>query len=102
MTPQMAKELKRRSAIEPVIGHMKTDGKLGRNSCWVSWVTKSTPCSVAQGTISASSSRSCERCCSFGACLPQPENGTAYAGTSLLQIDTDRKLKMAFFKGDYL
>ena len=31
MTPQMEKELKRRSAIEPVIGHMKTDGKLGRN-----------------------------------------------------------------------
>ena len=27
----MKKELKRRSAIEPVIGHMKTDGKLGRN-----------------------------------------------------------------------
>jgi len=23
--------LKRRSAIEPVIGHMKTDGRLGRN-----------------------------------------------------------------------
>ena len=31
MTPQMEKELKRRSAIEPVIGHMKTDCKLGRN-----------------------------------------------------------------------
>ena len=31
MTPQMKKELKRRSAIEPVIGHMKADGKLGRN-----------------------------------------------------------------------
>ena len=27
----MKKELKRRSAVEPVIGHMKTDGKLGRN-----------------------------------------------------------------------
>jgi len=31
LTPQMKKELKRRSAIEPIIGHMKTDGKLGRN-----------------------------------------------------------------------
>jgi transposase, IS5 family len=31
LTPQMKKELKRRSAIEPVIGHMKEDGKLGRN-----------------------------------------------------------------------
>jgi len=27
----MKKELKRRSAIEPVIGHIKEDGKLGRN-----------------------------------------------------------------------
>ncbi|MFH1019099.1 MAG: IS5 family transposase [Pseudomonadota bacterium] len=31
ITPQIRKELKRRSAIEPVIGHMKADGKLGRN-----------------------------------------------------------------------
>ena len=31
MTPQMKKELRRRSAIEPVIGHMKSDGKLDRN-----------------------------------------------------------------------
>ena len=31
MTPQMKRELKRRSAIEPVIGHMKTEGKLDRN-----------------------------------------------------------------------
>ena len=31
LTPQMKKELKRRSAVEPVIGHLKEDGKLGRN-----------------------------------------------------------------------
>ena len=31
MTHQIRKELKRRSAVEPVIGHMKADGKLGRN-----------------------------------------------------------------------
>ena len=31
LTPQMKKELRRRSAVEPVIGHMKNDGKLGRN-----------------------------------------------------------------------
>ncbi len=31
MTPHMKKELKRRSAIEPVIGHMKSEGKLDRN-----------------------------------------------------------------------
>jgi len=31
LTPTMRRELKRRSAIEPVIGHMKNDGRLGRN-----------------------------------------------------------------------
>jgi len=31
ITPTIKKELRRRSAIEPVIGHMKEDGKLGRN-----------------------------------------------------------------------
>ena len=31
LTPTMKRELKRRSAIEPMIGHMKTDGRLGRN-----------------------------------------------------------------------
>ena len=31
LTPQMRRELKRRSAIEPVIGHMKAEGKLDRN-----------------------------------------------------------------------
>lgn len=31
VTPTIKKELRRRSAIEPVIGHMKEDGKLGRN-----------------------------------------------------------------------
>jgi len=30
-TPTIKKELRRRSAIEPVIRHMKEDGKLGRN-----------------------------------------------------------------------
>ena len=31
LTPTMRRELKRRSAIEATIGHMKTDGRLGRN-----------------------------------------------------------------------
>ena len=31
LTPQMKKELQRRSAVEPVTGHMKNGGKLGRN-----------------------------------------------------------------------
>jgi IS5 family transposase len=31
VTPTIRRELRRRSAIEPVIGHMKADGHLGRN-----------------------------------------------------------------------
>lgn len=31
LTPTMKRELKRRSAIEPMIGHAKHDGRLGRN-----------------------------------------------------------------------
>ena len=31
LSPQMKRELKRRSAIEPMIGHAKNDGRLGRN-----------------------------------------------------------------------
>jgi IS5 family transposase len=31
LTPIVKRQLKRRSAIEPVIGHMKQDGRLGRN-----------------------------------------------------------------------
>jgi transposase, IS5 family len=31
ITATIRRELRRRSAIEPVIGHMKTDGRLGRN-----------------------------------------------------------------------
>ena len=31
VTPSIRKELRRRSAVEPIIGHMKEEGKLGRN-----------------------------------------------------------------------
>ena len=31
LTPTMKRELRRRSAVEPMIGHAKTDGRLGRN-----------------------------------------------------------------------
>jgi transposase, IS5 family len=31
LTPTIKRELRRRSAIEPMIGHMKVDGRLGRN-----------------------------------------------------------------------
>jgi transposase, IS5 family len=31
LTPKIKKELRRRNTLEPVLGHMKEDGKLGRH-----------------------------------------------------------------------
>jgi transposase, IS5 family len=54
--PTLRRWLKRRSAIEPVIGHMKTDGGgWAETTCSVWKVTGSTQFYVVQGTISESS-----------------------------------------------
>lgn len=55
LTPTMRRELKRRSAIEPTIGHMKTDGRLDRNFLPGTMATPSMRCSWPQVTICASS-----------------------------------------------
>ena len=34
MTPKIKRELRRRSAIEPVIGHLKAEHRMGRNYLW--------------------------------------------------------------------
>jgi len=34
VTPAMKREMKRRAAIEPVIGHVKTEHRMGRNYLW--------------------------------------------------------------------
>ena len=34
MTPQIKRELRRRSAVEPVIGHLKAEHRMGRNYLW--------------------------------------------------------------------
>jgi IS5 family transposase len=47
------RELRRRSAIEPVIGHMKTDGHLGRNFLNGYAATGPMPCSPLSDTTSA-------------------------------------------------
>jgi transposase, IS5 family len=33
-TPQIKRELRRRSAIEPLIGHLKSEPRMGRNYLW--------------------------------------------------------------------
>jgi IS5 family transposase len=34
MTPAIKRELRRRSAVEPVIGHLKSEHRMGRNYLW--------------------------------------------------------------------
>src|SRR6266480_4861724 len=34
MTPRIKRELRRRSAVEPVIGHLKSEHRMGRNYLW--------------------------------------------------------------------
>ena len=34
MTPQIKRQLRRRSAVEPVIGHLKAEHRMGRNYLW--------------------------------------------------------------------
>jgi IS5 family transposase len=34
MTPKIKRELRRRSAVEPVIGHLKSDHRMDRNYLW--------------------------------------------------------------------
>jgi IS5 family transposase len=34
MTPKIKREMRRRSAIEPVIGHLKSEHRMGRNYLW--------------------------------------------------------------------
>ena len=34
VTPQIKREMRRRSAVEPVIGHLKSEHRMGRNYLW--------------------------------------------------------------------
>jgi transposase, IS5 family len=34
VTPKIKRELRRRSAVEPVIGHLRDDHRVGRNCLW--------------------------------------------------------------------
>lgn len=56
VTAAIKRELQRRAAVEPVIGHMKSDGHLGRNFLKGILGGKVTPSSPLSATTSASSS----------------------------------------------
>ena len=63
VTPQIKREFKRRAAIEPVIGHLKAEHRMGRNYLAHPAATPSTPCSPPPDTTSAASSGGSAFCC---------------------------------------
>jgi IS5 family transposase len=53
ITPLLARLLRQRSAIEPEIGHMKSDGRLARCPLKAASAMRSSPSSAPAATISA-------------------------------------------------
>ena len=45
VTPQIKREMKRRSAVEPVIGHLKAEDRIGLTIWLTAPATPATPCS---------------------------------------------------------
>ena len=56
VTPQIKREMRRRSAIEPVIGHLKSEHRMDRNYSPAATATPATPSSPPSDTTSAASS----------------------------------------------
>ena len=50
-SPPDQREMKRRSAVEPVIGHLKAEHRMGRNHLAPAPATPSTPCSPPPATL---------------------------------------------------
>jgi hypothetical protein len=53
VTPSVKRELRRRSAVEPVIGHLKAEHRMGRNYLWYRRGDAATPSSPLPATTSA-------------------------------------------------
>jgi hypothetical protein len=64
MTPKIKRELRRRSAVEPVIGHLKAEHRMGRNYSGIVGVTPQTLFPPPPATTSAASSDGSNYCCS--------------------------------------
>ena len=55
VTASIRREMKRRAAVEPVIGHVKAEHRMDRNYLKAASATASTPCSPLPATTSACS-----------------------------------------------
>jgi hypothetical protein len=56
ITPQIKRDMKRRAAVEPVIGHLKAEHRMGRNTSLTAPATLAMPCSPPSAITSASCS----------------------------------------------
>ena len=63
VTPQIKRALRRRSAVEPVIGHLKCEHRMGRNYLWFRKGDAQTPSSPPPATTFAASSDGSGFCC---------------------------------------
>ena len=63
VTPQIKREMRRRSAVEPVIGHLKDEHRMGRNYLAHRNGDPTTPSSPPPATTSAASSSGSGFCC---------------------------------------
>ena len=63
VTAKIKRELRRRSAVEPVIGHLKAEHRIGRNYLWFRQAMPVTPSSPPPATTSAASSAGSGFCC---------------------------------------
>jgi transposase, IS5 family len=52
VSPKIKRELRRRSAVEPVIGHLKSEHRMGRNYLWHGQAMPPMPSSLQSATIS--------------------------------------------------
>jgi IS5 family transposase len=79
LTPQIKRELRRRAAIEPVIGHLKAEHRMGRNYLAHHAAMPLTPCSQRPPTTSISCLDGWSSCCldSWRPKMPRPScNGS--------------------------
>lgn len=69
---QHQRELRRRAAVEPVIGHLKAEHRMGRNYLGFRQETPPTPSSTPPATTSAASSVGSAFCCAKSSPLSMP------------------------------
>lgn len=72
VTPEIKRELRRRAAVEPVIGHLKAEHRMGRNYLWLRQGDAANAVLAAPARTSAASSAGSACCCAKSSPLSMP------------------------------